>query len=333
MDSPNSRLGFRGAEDLGGNLKAIFQLEMGFGVDTGTNSSSATGALFSRDTFVGMAGGFGTVKLGSMDTVYKNLGDTLSFLGVSSGNFISTSNILSKPGFGTSSASSFHLRRANSIVYESPNVAGFQGLLDYSLGEVPGSNSKGRVISTGVKYEVGPLYLAVAYETHEDLFGGSKNVPTALKNDSNPAAKSTDTATRLTAQYKFASNTRAEANFARIKYDETGGTTGKFATYKHNTWSIGAEQLINAVTLAASYGQGSAGTCSLVGGVACSTAGLDGKMLNLGASYSFSKRTSLFALYSLMRNGNSAVYNNLNSGNPTPGQDINTYAVGISHSF
>ena len=66
------------------------------------------------------------MRLGSMDTVYKNLGDTLSFLGVSSGNFISTSNILSKPGIGSSSASSFHLRRANSIVYESPEFGGFQ---------------------------------------------------------------------------------------------------------------------------------------------------------------------------------------------------------------
>jgi predicted porin len=331
MDSPNSRLGFRGTEDLGGNLKAFFQLEIGFGVDTGANSSATS--LFSRDTFVGMGGGFGSVKLGSMDTVYKNLGDTMPFLGVSSGNFISTSNILSKPGIGASSSSSFHLRRGNSIIYESPNFGGFQALFDYSLGEVAGDFTKGSVISTGVRYDAGPLYLALAHERHKDLFGGSRNVPSALSNASNAAAHSTDTATRLTAQYRFGSGTRAEVNLARLNYEETGGAAGKFSSYRHNAWSISGEQNIGAVTLVASYGQSAAGRCSLVGGVFCSTAGLDGKMLNLGASYSFSKRTSLFALYSKMRNGSSAVFNNLSTATLTTGQDISALALGISHSF
>jgi predicted porin len=331
-DSPNSRLGFRGSEDLGGGMKAIFQLEMGFGVDTGTNSSATS--LFSRDTFIGLASNYGTVKLGSMDTVYKNLGDTMSFLGVSSGNFISTSNILSKPGIGASSASSFHLRRGNSVVYESPEFGGgFQALFDYSLGEIPGDAQRENVISTGLKYEGGPLYAAVAYERHNDLFGGSKNVPTALRNDSNPLAHSRDSAIRLTGQYKFNEGLRVEANIASIKYDETGGAVGKFQQYKHKAWSIGAEQKISNVTLVGSYGQSTAGSCSLVGNVACNTNGLDGKMVNLGAGYVFSKRTLLFALYSYMGNGESATYNNYNNGKPATGQDIKTFAVGISHSF
>jgi predicted porin len=331
-DSPNSRLGFRGSEDLGNGLKAIFQLEMGFGVDTGANSSATS--LFSRDTWVGLSGGFGTVRLGSMDTVYKNLGDTMSFLGVSSGNFISTSNILSKPGIGSSSASSFHLRRANSIIYETPEIGGFQWLFDYSLGEVANDISKGSVISTGVKYEAGPVYAAIAYERHNDLFGGSKNVPSALRNDANPLANSRDSAVRATVQYKFGKETRAEVNLVQAKYDETGGTVGKFDSYDHKVWSIALEHKITpAVTLVGSYGQSSAGSCSLVGNVACNTSGLEGKMLNLGAGYSLSKRTMLFALASYMGNGVSATYSNLNDGKPLPGQDIKMFAAGISHSF
>jgi predicted porin len=330
MDSPNSRLGFRATENLGDGLKAFIQLEMGFGVDTGANTSRT--ALFSRDTFIGLAGPFGTVKLGSMDTVYKNLGDTMSFLGVSSGNFISTSSILSKPGFGTSSAASFHLRRPNSVIYESPEMAGFTALFDYSLGEVAGDSTRNTVISAGLQYEAGPLYAAIAHERHRGLFGGSRNVPTALRNNET-LADSTDTATRVTGQYKFTKNTRAEANFAVIEYDETGGAAGKFKNYKHNVWSIAAEHKIEQLTLVGSYGQAAAGSCSLFAGVACSTAGLDGKMFNAGAGYNFSKRTMLYALASLMRNGTSAVYNNLNAGDPAPGQDITSFAVGISHSF
>jgi predicted porin len=331
-DSPNSRLGFRGSEDLGGGMKAIFQLEIGLGVDTGANSS--TTQLFSRDTFVGLSGGFGTVRLGSMDTVYKNLGDTMSFLGVSSGNFISTSNILSKPGIGTSSASSFHLRRANSIVYETPEFGGFQFLFDLSLGETGNEFSRGNVISTGVKYENGPIYAAVAYERHNDLFGGSKNVVSALKNDSNPLANSRDSAVRGTLQYKLTKTTRAEVNLVGVKYEESGGAVGKFAEYKHNAWSLAAEhKATETITLVASYGQSTAGNCALVGSLPCTTNGLEGKMLNLGAGYYFSKRTLLFALAAYMRNGTAATYSNLNDGKPTPGQDIKTAAFGLSHSF
>lgn len=332
QDSPNSRLGFRGSEDLGGGMKAIFQLEIGLGVDTGLNSS--TTQLFSRDTYVGLSGGFGTVRLGSMDTVYKNLGDTLSFLGVSSGNFISTSNILSKPGIGSSSASSFHLRRANSIVYETPEYGGFQALLDLSLGETANDFTRGNVVSTGVKYENGPIYAAIAYERHNDLFGGSKNIVTALKNDSNPLANSRDSAVRGTLQYKVTKNTRAEVNLVGVKYEETGGTAGKFAEYKHNAWSLAAEhKATEAVTLVASYGQSTAGSCALVGSLPCTTNGLEGKMLNLGVGYYFSKRTLLFALAAYMRNGTAATYSNLNDGKPLPGQDIKTAAFGLSHSF
>ncbi|RXZ38675.1 porin [Oxalobacteraceae bacterium CAVE-383] len=334
MDAPNSRLGFRGTEDLGDGLKAIFQLEMGFGLDTG--GGKAGDPIFSRNTFLGLQGKFGTVKLGNMDTVYKELGDHMTFLGVTSGNFMGLSNILSKAGFGTSSASSFHLRRANSFYYESPEFAGVQGLFDWSPNETAGDASSG-VISTGVKYESGPVYLALAYETHKDMFGASLNVPSGIANTTggvaNPGASSRDSAVRATAQYRFPNNYRAEVNVAQLRYNESGGAIGKFDSYKHNTWSISAEKIIGAVSLVASYGQSQAGSCSLVGGVACTTSGLNARMFNIGSSYALSKRTSLFAVYSYMGNDTSAVQSNWLNGKPSAGQDISTLGVGISHSF
>ncbi|MDB5990305.1 MAG: porin [Herbaspirillum sp.] len=334
MDAPNSRLGFRGAEDLGGGLEAIFQLEMGFSLNNGAQSSA--NALFSRNSFLGLAGNFGTVKLGNMDTVYKELGDHMSFLGITSGNFMSIANVLSKPGFGTNSASSFHLRRTNSVIYESPSFSGLKGLFDWSPNGTAGDASSG-VISTGVKYESGPVYLALAYETHKDMFGASLNIPTAIANTTggiaNAGASSKDTALRATAQYRFPDDYRAEINLAQLKYDESGGAVGKFANYKHNTWSISAEKLIGAITLVASYAKSAAGTCSLVGGVACTTSGLNASMYNLGTSYSLSKRTSLFAVYSYMGNDSSAVQSNWLNGKLADGQNTSTLGIGISHSF
>jgi predicted porin len=344
MESPNARLGFRGSEDLGAGLKAIFQLEMSFGVDNGV---IPTNTLFGRDTFVGLAGGFGTIRLGKMDTVYKSIGDTLSFLGISSGNFMATSNILSKPGIG-GSGTSFHLRRDNSIIYETPEFAGFQGLFDYSLGEFAGDFKRNSLISTGVKYENGPIYAAIAHERHRNMFGASSGITsplgltgagtTALRNSATtaggvaiPGASSTDKATRLTLQYKITPDTRVEANIAKLDFNETG--TGTFRSYNTRTWALGVEHKMGPVTLASSYGQASAGSCRLAVGP-CSTSGLDGKMFNIGAGYSLSKRTLLYTVYSRLNNGSSARYSNVvQAPDPVAGQDTNQFAVGVSHSF
>lgn len=57
-----SRLGFRGSEDLGGGLKAIFTLENGFTPDAGNLGQG--GRLFGRQAFVGLAGNWGQLTLG-----------------------------------------------------------------------------------------------------------------------------------------------------------------------------------------------------------------------------------------------------------------------------
>jgi predicted porin len=333
MDSPNSRLGFKGTEDLGGGLSAIFQLEMGFSSDTGAQSS--TSQLFSRNTFVGLSGGFGTIRLGNMDTVYKELGDQMSFLGITSGNFMSTSNILSKPTFTTNSAASFHLRRTNSFYYTSPQIAGFTGMFDWSPNETAGAASAG-VISTGIKYENGPIYAALAYEVHKDMFGVSTSAPAAIANPvaSPGAASSKDQAARATFQYSFPDNWKAEIDVAHLRYSESGQVgAGRFDSYKHNTWAVGIQKDIGAVTLVTSFGMEGAGTCTLTGGVACNTGGLNARMFNVGAGYALSKRTSLFAVYTRMSNDFSGVTTAALTGTAANGQDQNIVALGLSHSF
>jgi predicted porin len=335
MDSPNSRLGFRGNEDLGDGLKAVFQLEMGFNSDSGVMPDNTP---FSRNTFVGLSGNFGTIRLGNMDTVYKDIGDQMNMLGIVSGNFMGTANILSKPSFTLNGAGSFHLRRANSFYYESPDMGGFTGLVDWSPGEVAGDASGG-VYSTGVKYENGPIYAALAYELHKNLFGGSNGLAvngtpaSNLSNLATPGASSKDDALRLTVQYKFPDNWKAEIDIAQMRYRESGqADAGKFEDYKHNSWALGIEKIIGAVTLAGSYGEGTAGSCSLTGGIACNTNGLEAKMFNAGVGYSLSKRTMLFGVYSYMGN-NTGVASNWLDGKISAGQDVSTFALGISHSF
>src|SRR5207247_3493103 len=85
----NSYIGFRGERGLGSGLKAIWQLEQSTNFDVGN------GTFGSRNSFVGLSsGGFGTVKLGNMERMYKEYGDTMSMFGISICHFISSSNML-----------------------------------------------------------------------------------------------------------------------------------------------------------------------------------------------------------------------------------------------
>jgi predicted porin len=335
VEASNSRFGVRGSEDLGGGVRAIYQIESRVNIDVGST------ILASRDSFVGIdVSQYGTVKLGNMDTVYKNIGDPLRFLGISSGNFVSTSNIISKPGFGTNAASSFHIRRANSVYYESPKFAGVQVLGQYSPGEAagnPGANGLNAYLTAfGVQYKQGNLSVGVATETHNDFFGASSNLTGAIQNSTTGANNehSKDTANRAAVMYRFG-DTRVALDLTSMKYNESVRATsaGKFESYKHNAWALVADQKMGAWTGAVEYASSAAGSCSRVAGVACDTSGLSGKMFSVGALYSFSKTAGMFLLYSRLTNGDAAIYNNTANVTPTPGMDITQVAVGVLYAF
>ena len=65
----------------------------------------------------------------------------------------------------------------------------------------------------------------------------------------------------------------------------------------------------------------------------CNTDGLDGSQLQAGFSYYFSPRTYFFAMGAILRNGFSARYNNEELQDPSVGEDITQWAVGLNHSF
>ena len=328
MESSNSRIGWRGFEKLSPDLKAIWQLETAFSVDS--NNS----AFAQRDSFVGLASKtWGTIKLGRMDTPFKSYGDDLSFLGVSSGNFVSTSNVLRKTGFGTNSASSFHLRRANVVQYESPVYAGFNGAAQYSTDETDTSTRHPHVWSGAIGYERGGLKLSVAQENHWDLFGGSRNVPVAsMSNFNDQAVRSKDKATQVMAQYKWREHT-FEVDYNWKKYDENATITGRFQSYKNTAWQIAWDARWSpSWRTALEYIKADKGSCSRVNAV-CVTDGLEGSQVQFGVAYYFSKRTYVFLMAAMLRNGFSAQYNNSASQTPAVGEDLDQYALGISHAF
>lgn len=326
LAASDSWMGIRGGENLGSGYRAVFQIEGVVGVDNGT------GGFANRNTHVGLVSPYGTVLMGNIDTVYKTLGDTLSFLGVGARNHVTHIGLMTRVGFGTNISSSFHLRQPNSVRYASPNLRGFQFMAQYSPDESKTATRKADLHSVGLSYRKEGLYLALAHEVHNDFFAGSLNARPALSNSANPDARSKDSSTRLTARYAHGATT-VEFDYALKEYKERGGALGRFASYRNRAWLTTVQHVVGKVTLAASYVSADDGRCTLVGAVACGTAGLGAQQFNLGASYSLSKRTALFAIASLVKNEEAAQFSNLSSGAPARGADIKQASIGIRHNF
>ena len=336
MESSNSRFGVRGHEKLGGGWKAVWQLETQFLVD-----SNNTG-FAQRDSWVGLNHkGFGTVKLGRFDTPFKEYGDDISFLGVSSGNFVSTSAVLRRFGFGESNAARFHERRVNAVQYESPDWGPFDFKVQYSTNEADTAARKPHVWSVGGKLEFGNLAILAGHEIHWDLFGGSSNVPSAMRNNGDANARSKDRASEVAVTYKLG-NHQFEFDYEWHDYKEfnfapiTPTANGRFSSYKNNSWLVMWEARWSPKwRTAMHYVRGTAGKCTrlfVTAGAPCITDGLDGTQLSAGVAYYFSRRTYLFFLYQQLKNGKSAIFAS-GSQTPSTGEDVTQIAAGIHTSF
>ena len=155
ISSNSTRIGVKGDEDLGGGMKAIWQIESGaLGVDEATNGFG--GDL--RNSFVGLSNsGFGTIKIGRHDTPFKDLGRRLDNFNEQVGD--------SRNLFGLAL---YDLRPKNMVRYESPTFGGlnFTALQSTNNGEDNPGNTSQPVTSLGANWTAGPLFIGAAYETH-----------------------------------------------------------------------------------------------------------------------------------------------------------------------
>ena len=339
VNSQNSYIGFKGEVDVGGGTKGWYQVEQAIEIDSGNSDATFS----NRNSGVGLEGGFGNVFLGHWDTVYKQLGHYTGMLGLSSGNFVSSSNILSRFGFGSSRRSRFHERASNWIEYDTPEISGFQFLVGYSPDEdksdpdvgandnttVPVATANTNLVSFGGKWEAGPLYVALAHEVHKDFFALSTAGSGA--NAGGAGTSSKDQATRLSLGYKLGKSTKVGLDYAMMKWEETGRAAG-FSEYKQNTWELSVEHKTGPWGLSASYVNSAEGDCTLVTGGACSTTGFGANMINLAALYSFSKRLGVFGLLSKLSNDDAARHSNI-ALSVREGGDTTAMAAGVLLRF
>ena len=122
-----SRIGFKGVEDLGNGLKALFTLEYGLLADTsnGIGASTAASAV-ARQQFVGLTGGFGTVVAGHLQTTGLDFAVASSALGGSSAlgafNVVGTGSSIATAA--AKSVVNAGARASNAVAYISPSFGG-----------------------------------------------------------------------------------------------------------------------------------------------------------------------------------------------------------------
>jgi len=164
-----SRWGLKGAEELGGGLKAIFQLENGFDVSSGRLNQG--GRMFGRQAFVGLsANQFGTLTFGRQyDSVVDYLAQTTA-----NGNW--AGSLFSHPYDNDNTDNSFRLD--NSVKYTSPSLSGFQfgGVYSFSNDTNFANN---RAYSFGGQYSYGGLLVAAAYLQADNPGNGANGAITA----------------------------------------------------------------------------------------------------------------------------------------------------------
>ena len=290
-----SRWGLRGAEDLGGGMKAIFQLESGYNLDTG--SSAQGGLLFGRQAFAGLQSGFGTVTLGRQYTAYFALQTATNH------NYDAATFNASIPVFGNG-LKDYTPRVDNSIAYASPTFGGFSGAVVYGFGEnknapatttpVFAGNLNGDAtdnVSLHIKYANGPIFAGYAYQ-QEKL----ARVGTVQDNNKyNMLAGSYDLGVaKLTGSYNTAKNN----------------------TFNDKEYQVGVSVPFGAAAVSAGYARSKS---EFTGNIERT-----GKGYSVLATYDLSKRTRLYA---------GAQNTEAFLLNVAAKTEITTYGLGVRHSF
>lgn len=174
----SNRIGVKGSEDLGGGLKAIYQVELGIYLtdQDGKIADGEKGYVKFRNSFIGLAGDWGTLLVGRHDTPEKIATAKLDLFSDTLADYNSTL------GFAD-------VRADNTVAYISPSFSGFQfaGAIIPSGGGTPlgygGSNPTGinlydrstalDDVADGIAdawsiagiYSNGPFYASLSYES------------------------------------------------------------------------------------------------------------------------------------------------------------------------
>ncbi len=336
LTSNSSRLGFKGAEDLAGGLKGVFQFETTVDVQGGANQSMFGGQ---RDTYLGVAGDFGTVIAGRLPLANQWAYDANFF-----GDKVGDAAEFAGGGFGGNGLLGVPGRVNRAIAYVSPSLGGVTVLAAFvpntqqSLGLAQNSANKQSSYTLRGSYDNNGIFAAasianigVAGVVISD--GTTAGIPTTL--GAITAAKDGKvTITSLAGGYDFGmGNVRAQ--WVQSKADAAAAT----AEVKQNVMVVGGKfKLGDDDSVSAQVAK--AGDLSLGGNTVTKTGAT---LLAVGYDHALSKNTTVYVAYSKVSNNDNAQFSGTDWGHGgagAPGFDVagkaaspSALSVGLTRNF
>ena len=143
MVNSSSRFGLKGSEDLGGGMKAGFQIESGFNPANGQASSTFWG----RQSEINLTSGFGMVRVGNFfsEAYYA----TSDYIGMHN----------HETGTSSDAFYAYIGRNTDKVAYRTPALSGLTAEV-----AVTAAGTGARTFDYAVNYDAGPLHLGAGYE-------------------------------------------------------------------------------------------------------------------------------------------------------------------------
>jgi predicted porin len=338
VSSNSSRFGMRGTESLGGGLNAIFQLESNVSWDSGNSSGSS---IASRETFAGLQGSWGKVTMGKFLMPQDDLNPIFGNAPTFTTSILSSADVWAQGNLNKGQGG-FDARPGNNVRYDTPNVSGFTGAIQYAARDSSGNAgiqtpfggdngdhfSEMRhafTLGGNVIYTNGPVQAAASFEANNklrqytsDVFATAGTPGTSAGNPFNAS----DLDWTITGAYDFGTimqgfGLRIAGVYEKTRYDTpTGNLTRNFWGVSGTIPAGGGK--IYLLYGKASDGKGAAATGESVGYV---VKGDDTGVAQWEASYSYSlsPRTVLWIGYVKLANDCKAPYT----------FNINGYAIAV----
>jgi predicted porin len=314
-----SRWGLKGSEDLGGGMKAIFQLENGFAADNGNLQQG--GRQFGRQAYVGLGGGFGTLTFGRQYSPLDAIWGSYDAQGYYTTAPISYAWNNGPQNYGSSAAVvGVHNdtgRISNAIMYATPAMSGFSGAVMWAPGEnkIPGVNGATQYWGFNAQYANGPIGIGLGYENTE-----AKTAAFSAKMSNWTLGGQYDFGVaKVYAMYERGrSNIPAGNIYPTNAINGIGAGAGGVATGAGTDrgWDIGFTIPVGAANVGLSYAEEK---------TEATGTNVTGKNKAIGANvnYSLSKRTTIYAI---VLDGSSTTAANVRTKNTA-------YSLGVRHEF
>ena len=307
-----SRLGFRGTEDLGNGLSAIFQIETGLKVDDGTLDNTNS-ALFNRQAFVGLRSKeAGTLTLGRQYTMlYNAMSQVADPFGA--GYAGSIKNLFPAAGANT--------RVSNAIVYATPVFGGFSAEALYALGEQAGSTEAGRQFGLGLNFSQADLNARLVYNNRNNDTVASGTTPAVNRDTGRNTLFAINYDFKVVKAY-FAYGDDKGVNSAALPVANAYGyAVAPRASLESNDILIGVQVPVGSGTIMASAIRKNDKT----------SFNQDADQWAVGYLHALSKRTGAYIAYAKIKNKNGAGYTVGN--NNEAGTGDKAFNIGVRHTF